>query len=74
MRLLTDSFVPNTAETSTHMELDNISFYKHSWTLIRVPKGIYILFIILKAEFQLPCTKSLPYPHFSCLICMKNQI
>lgn len=30
MRLLTDSFAPNTAETSTHIELDNILFGKYS--------------------------------------------
>lgn len=53
------------------MELDNVPFYKYSWTPIRVPKGIYILFIILKAEFQLPCIISLPYPHFSYLTHIK---
>lgn len=53
------------------MELNNVSFSKYSWTLIRVPTGIHILFIILKAEFQLPCTISLPYPHFSSVIHIK---
>lgn len=44
-------FVPNTVETSTHVELDKISLCKYSWALIRFPKGIYIRHIIPKAKF-----------------------
>lgn len=73
MRVLRDLLVPNTAETSTHVELNNISLYKYSRTLIRFPKGIYVSSLSFQRQSFTSPALSLSYPYFSYLICMKKK-